>query len=1035
MSDPANYTVGWICALPVEYVAAQEFLDEEHEKPSFVSPNDTNDYTLGKMCEHNVVIAVLPDGEYGTASAANVATNMLNTFYNVRIGLMVGIGGGVPSEKHDVRLGDVVVSAPRGSQGGVFQYDFGKSIQGQEFQYTRFLNQPPTTLRTAITGIQAQYKRKGHKLIEAINLILDTNVRLRSEYERPESSTDRLFQPSVNHESDCDTVSYANNASNLVLRRERSEYEDNPTIHYGLIASANQLMKDALIRDRLAAEKDVLCFEMEAAGLINTFPYLVIRGVCDYSDSHKGKEWQGYAAMVAAAYAKDLLQRIPLNKIEAEERISVILSDVLESTQRQLQQAYDQQEKHYNEQNARTLRLEQQKCHRAFYISNYTEHKDINPMRTEGTCQWALQSTEYIRWQKSCYNDLIWLSADPGCGKSVLAKSIIDNCLLASSPALFIHRPHLLCYALPSYETKEEGLQKDADELWRIFITATSAEASCTTFCIFDALDECCDRDQRWLIQKLKEFHSQSCSTQDTCLKFLVTSRPYNHIQNRFRDITESFPHLHLKGEEENDQIHKEIDLVVKIRVGQLAKTARLSSNTQQRLEQHLLQIEHHTYLWLDLAMDDIEDTFKCSLLPDQESIRLIPASVNTAYKKILRRVPCDQVNTVRNIFQIIIAARRPLTTREMAMALGMARCRESGTAAQAEINPDNMGWKLRLLCGLFIFINNSRIYLIHQTAREFLIAKENTQLERTEWRQCLNLQKAHQMLSKVCVTYLYLDNLQRDNLQLPGDNQARMESNLLLSYSATYWTEHMREAESLAVEILQLAANLCEEKQISLWFCFVEPQFQHRYRVATNKPLPAFWAVRWGLKDVAELIWKDPKLKITDDVVQEAAANEENGMTIMSCLLDQRGDEIKITEDVMKKAAGNERSEFEITKLLLNRRGEEAKITDGVIQKAAANERNGIEILKLLIDRGGKDVMISSRVMESAAANWWGGVNMIKYLLDQKEVGIRGTRITQSVLRAALTNPEGDTIIKLLQPRSYLIKKIMRRNHDDRRS
>lgn len=129
MSDPANYTIGWICALQVEYVTAQVFLDEEHERPSIVSLNDTNDYTLGKISGHNVVIAVLLDGEYSTASAANVATNMLNTFYNIRIGLMVGIGGGVPSESYDIRLGDMVVSAPRAGEGGVFQYDFGKSIQ------------------------------------------------------------------------------------------------------------------------------------------------------------------------------------------------------------------------------------------------------------------------------------------------------------------------------------------------------------------------------------------------------------------------------------------------------------------------------------------------------------------------------------------------------------------------------------------------------------------------------------------------------------------------------------------------------------------------------------------------------------------------------------------------------------------------------------------------------------------------------------------------------------------------------------------
>jgi nucleoside phosphorylase len=85
-------------------------------------------------------------------------------------------------------------------------------------------------------------------------------------------------------------------------------------------------MKDASIRDKLAAEKDILCFEMEAAGLMNHFPCLVIRGICDYSDSHKNEEWQGYASMVSAAYAKDLLSRISLNTVEREKRIRDVLS-------------------------------------------------------------------------------------------------------------------------------------------------------------------------------------------------------------------------------------------------------------------------------------------------------------------------------------------------------------------------------------------------------------------------------------------------------------------------------------------------------------------------------------------------------------------------------------------------------------------------------------------------------------------------------------------------------------------------------------
>ncbi|KAM0256046.1 hypothetical protein ACHAQJ_005245 [Trichoderma viride] len=124
-----DYTVGWICAIPTEYVAAQAILDERHNGAEHVAISDQNDYTLGRIGRHNVSIAVLPAGEYGTASAATVASNMMNTFPNIRIGLMVGVGGGAPSKRHDIRLGDVVVSEPQGENGGVLQYDFGKTVQ------------------------------------------------------------------------------------------------------------------------------------------------------------------------------------------------------------------------------------------------------------------------------------------------------------------------------------------------------------------------------------------------------------------------------------------------------------------------------------------------------------------------------------------------------------------------------------------------------------------------------------------------------------------------------------------------------------------------------------------------------------------------------------------------------------------------------------------------------------------------------------------------------------------------------------------
>jgi nucleoside phosphorylase len=329
MADPKDYTVGWLCALSTEYVAAQAFLDEKHDRPEYVSSNDNNIYTLGKIGNHKVVIAALPDGEYGIAAAASVARDMLHSFPNVRIGLMVGIGGGAPSRKHDIRLGDIVVSAPRDGKGGVFQYDFGKTIQDQTFRTTGFLDQPPMLLRAAVSDIRAEYEIEGHHLEDAVNGVLEVKPRLKNKYKRPHPSSDRLYQSGFVHPQDSETscnTACGNDPPNIILRSERQKEEDNPAIHYGLIASANQLMKDATIRDKLAAENDVLCFEMEAAGLVNHFPCLVIRGICDYSDSHKNKEWQGYAAMIAAAYAKDLLSRIAPDKVEDEKKISDILS-------------------------------------------------------------------------------------------------------------------------------------------------------------------------------------------------------------------------------------------------------------------------------------------------------------------------------------------------------------------------------------------------------------------------------------------------------------------------------------------------------------------------------------------------------------------------------------------------------------------------------------------------------------------------------------------------------------------------------------
>lgn len=326
MADPENYTVGWICSTSTEAVAARLVLDERHEAPDLVAWGDKNVYTLGKIGRHNVVIAVLPDEDEGLEAAASVAAHMSNSFHNIRIGLMVGTAGGAPGA-HDIRLGDVVVSSPRGGYGGVFQYDFGKTVQGRDFEHTRFLNQPPELLRSALVSLEVDYEIDGHRIEETISSILDKNPTLSQRFQRPQPHTDRLYKSDISHDAACTTVC-SDDPSTMIQRPERDpeKFEDDVTIHHGLIASANRLMRDALARDQLAAENDVLCFERGAAGLVNRFPCLVICGISDYADSHATQEWQGYAAMTAAVFAKDLLGTISPNKIQSERKILPVMS-------------------------------------------------------------------------------------------------------------------------------------------------------------------------------------------------------------------------------------------------------------------------------------------------------------------------------------------------------------------------------------------------------------------------------------------------------------------------------------------------------------------------------------------------------------------------------------------------------------------------------------------------------------------------------------------------------------------------------------
>ncbi|KAF3063346.1 putative ankyrin repeat protein [Trichoderma lentiforme] len=833
MPNRNDYTIGWICALSTEQIAAEEFLDEEHQAPDDIPPTDSNHYTLGSIGKHNIVITVLPRDEYGIASAANVATNLLRSFPNIRIGLLVGIGGGAPSEKHDIRLGDVVVSAASANDGGVFQYDFGKTIQGESFQNTGFLNMPPTVLRTAVSSLRTQHKRKGHRLKEDIDSVLKKNKRLRREFGRPPAHSDRLFRPDVIHNPGECASACAQDESSLIRRRERIEdEEDDPAIHYGLIASANQLMKDASIRDKLSAEKDVLCFEMEAAGLVNHFPCLVIRGICDYSDSHKNKEWQGYAAMTAAAYAKDLIRQLHPSKIEAEQRLSEVLDKVLDTTMGIKTNVQDIRSQLQSEEDCKILEWLSE--------SDYSRHHNDNIYRRqEGTGQWLLNSKEYQDWLSTSKQKL-FCPGIPGAGKTILTAIVIDNLhtrslddstvgiayhycnfkrqdeqtaarLMASllkqlcsyqrslpDVVKAVHKKHTVNQTRPSLEDISITLQSVAGIYSRVFIA-------------IDALDECQPKERSLFLSKFSDLQVKAE------INIFATSRPILEIEKLFNgcqsiDIVAS-----------PDDIYKYVDG----HISQLSDFVQHNPELQEQIKTEISASVQGMFLLAQLYLSSLED--KISPKEIRQALERIKLQgqkdqkfeiLHDAYDDTVERIK-SQKNGFRRLAEKTLSwinhAKRQLTVIELQHALAVDFEMDNGNIPREFDDESKPGIDLivSVCCGLLTTDQDTAdeesrvIRLVHYTAQEYL-----SQI-REKW-----FPGAEMKMADVCAVYLSFDVFESGAFKCENRSyyrqreeeikmiDKRLHSNPFYAYASINWGHHARESNTSSQIILNFLAD-----------------------------------------------------------------------------------------------------------------------------------------------------------------------------------------------------------------------------------
>jgi nucleoside phosphorylase len=293
-----DYTIGWISALAIESAAAAEMLDTEYDLLP-VAEGDSNDYVLGTIGQHNVVMACL--NEAGGLPAHIVATNLMKSFHNVRYILMVGIGGGIPSEQYQIRLGDIVVSEPKDRSPGVVQSDFGKwEVDG--FKITGSLNRPAEGLIRVMGAMKRQQLRNRSKIHAFVKHYPGASTNPDWRYQGRENDPVYLKDLEPRQDGVCSECNS--------LETEQAQcipHAPDPKVHYGIIASGNQVIKNQTQRDKLHDDLGACCVEMEAFGLLNSFPCLVIRGISDYADGGKNNKWQPYSSLAAAAYAKELL--------------------------------------------------------------------------------------------------------------------------------------------------------------------------------------------------------------------------------------------------------------------------------------------------------------------------------------------------------------------------------------------------------------------------------------------------------------------------------------------------------------------------------------------------------------------------------------------------------------------------------------------------------------------------------------------------------------------------------------------------------
>lgn len=327
-------------------------------------------------------------------------------------------------------------------------------------------------------------------------------------------------------------------------------------------------------------------------------------------------------------------------------------------------------------------------------ISDYEGHRNRIDRPVPGTCTWILSHPKYKEWLDVQSSTILWVSANPGCGKSVLTSFLVefqtinnpcaticyfffkdDNdqqrksnfAIAAILHQIYTAQPNLIRHAINWHQTKGISAPSDFSSLWRIFIDTIEDENSRDIICLIDALDECHSTSREEFMAALMTYFTLSSShrSRPSSFKVLVTSRPDNAIKRAFQKL----PRIRLRGEDETDSISRDVALVVQANINQL-QGAGLPLGLLTSLQDQLIGGADRTFLWVTLIIQLLKDASETGASQNQLDAIVRSRDIDEVYNRLLQRSATPL--KAKSMLKIIIAATRPLTLDELCVATAL---------------------------------------------------------------------------------------------------------------------------------------------------------------------------------------------------------------------------------------------------------------------------------------------------------------------------------------------------------------------------